>query len=358
MMPGMPSAPDIATARLLLRRPTPQDRAFWVRLHRDPVLYAHAPHAMAASDEAASAQFDKVLAHWEEHGFGYQIAEEAGAGLAIGVGGLKRNPDPELNLYYRFDSAVHGQGLAKEAARAWVAWGVEWLPALPIIAVASSANPRSIATARSAGLGEVGRRRRPGDPAEAGGSVVLRAPAVQVVRGEGLDDPTRAALLDLWCATNDAGGAVGFLPGAPRDDVDRALARHEDGLRAGDSTAVLLRDPGSARPVGVGFWQRPANPLLHHRRTAYRVMTDPSRRGRNLGRLQMAAMHRVARADGVEIGELGVRGGHGTEGFYALLGWRESGRILRGIRVAPGDDRDDITMTRRFDDHGPVRPRP
>lgn len=100
--------------------------------------------------------------------------------------------------------------------------------------------------------------------------------------------------------------------------------------------------------LALGFWQRPANPLLHHRRKAYRVMTDPARRGRNLGRLLMAAMHRVAREGGVEIGELGVRAGLGTEEFYASLGWVECGRLPGGIRVAPGDERDDHWMWRRL----------
>ena len=30
--------------------------------------------------------------------------------------------------------------------------------------------------------------------------------------------------------------------------------------------------------------------------------------------------------------------------------WIQSGRVLGAIRVAPGDERDDITMTRRLDD--------
>ena len=344
---------DLQTPRLTLRRPVEGDRDFWVRVHRDPRTYGHAPHAMAATDEAASANFDKVLGHWAERGFGYHVVEMPGRpdGAPVGVGGLKLNPatdgmQAELNLYYRLVPEAHGQGLAREASRAWVAWGIEWLPAdLPIIAAASAANPRSIATARSAGLTEVGTRLLPGDPPEFGESVILQAPTVEVVREQAFDGDTRDAVLDLWCATNDAGGAVGFLPGAPRADVAKALAAHEQGMCAGDVTAVLLRSPAS----GLAFWSRPANPLLHHRRTAYRVMTDPTHRGRNLGRLLMAAMHRVAREDAVEIVELGVRSGYGTEDFYAGLGYEEIGRLKGGIRVAPGDDRDDIHMARRLD---------
>jgi Acetyltransferases, including N-acetylases of ribosomal proteins len=144
ILPGMPPAPDIVTPRLLLREPTDADRAVWIRLHRDPRTYAHAPHAMAPTDEAAGEQFDKVVRHWGEHGFGYHLVEQDGS--VVGCGGLKVNPATEdhgreLNLYYRLAFEAHGQGLAREAARAWVAWGIEWLPAQPIVAAVSVGEP-------------------------------------------------------------------------------------------------------------------------------------------------------------------------------------------------------------------------
>ncbi|MGL5863881.1 MAG: GNAT family N-acetyltransferase, partial [Phycicoccus sp.] len=81
----------------------------------------------------------------------------------------------------------------------------------------------------------------------------------------------------------------------------------------------------------------------------YRVMTDPERRGRRLGTLLMAGMHRIARDDGVELLQLGYRSGTGVSAFYAGLGYREVGRIPGAIRVGPDDDRDDVTMVRRVD---------
>lgn len=347
----MPCPAEIRTPRLLLRPPVAADRGAWVTLHRDPRTYTHAPHAMATSDEAAAEQFDKVREHWAERGFGYHVAEIDGA--VVGWGGLKvtsaaGEPGEELNLYYRFAPEVQGQGLGREAARAWVAHGFEWLPVLPIIAVASTGNPGSIAIARTAGLHESGRRRLPGDPEEFGEAVVLRAPSVEIVGAHGFDAITREAVLALWSATTDAGGAVGFLPGAPRGDIERALAAHETDMSAGRARAVLLRGAQGAL-VGLGWWTAPVNPLLGHRRAANRIMTDPARRGCNLGRLLMSAMHRAAREDGAEIGELGVRAGMGTEDFYAAVGWREIGRLPGGIRVGAGDDRDDIWMMRRLD---------
>jgi hypothetical protein len=39
-----------------------------------------------------------------------------------------------------------------------------------------------------------------------------------------------------------------------------------------------------------------------------------------------------------------VRDGHGTDAFYKPLGYTEVGRMPEAIRVAPGDDRDEILM--------------
>ncbi len=65
----------------------------------------------------------------------------------------------------------------------------------------------------------------------------------------------------------------------------------------------------------------------------------------------MAAMHRVAREQGVEVAVLDVRSGLGTTRFYEGCGYVEVGRVPGVIRVAPGDDRDSVVMARRLDGH-------
>jgi hypothetical protein len=59
----------------------------------------------------------------------------------------------------------------------------------------------------------------------------------------------------------------------------------------------------------------------------------------------MAAAADAARGfDGIEAIRLTCRGGTGVDRFYASCGYKECGRVPDAIRVAPGDDRDDITM--------------
>lgn len=173
---------------------------------------------------------------------------------------------------------------------------------------------------------------------------------VEAVRQDGFTPADRERILDLWWAVTDAGGAVGFVPGASRTEIEDALAVHEESMRAAYTVAVLLREDEEI--VGLAFVQAPRNVLLAHGRWVYRVMVDPSRQGRGLGRALMAGVHEVARADQVEIVSLGVRSGYGNEAFYASVGYAEVGRIVGAIRVAPGDDRDDITMSRRLDHSG------
>jgi hypothetical protein len=59
----------------------------------------------------------------------------------------------------------------------------------------------------------------------------------------------------------------------------------------------------------------------------------------------MTHARQVARQEmGLEQLHLAVRGGTGLEHFYARLGWRETGRWPGALRLAPGDDRDEILM--------------
>lgn len=170
----------------------------------------------------------------------------------------------------------------------------------------------------------------------------------QVRRVDTLTDSLREELLDLWCRVNDAGGSVGFLPGAPRARVAETLRTHEGQMAAGHATAGALT-LADGRLAGWAFWVRGPNPLLSQGRSLQRVMVDPAQQGRGLGLILMAGMHRLAREEGVELLQLAVRSGSGATSFYAKCGYVEVGRVPGAIRLAPGDDRDEVIMARRAD---------
>ena len=165
---------------------------------------------------------------------------------------------------------------------------------------------------------------------------------VEVRAVSAVDDVLRGELLACWTDVSNAGGAVGFVPPVTADDVEPVLAHLLEGVHSGrDVLAVLTVDgvtAGWAALVGS------SSPLRCHWATVLRVQIHPSRQGGGLGRALMSGVHDIARQRGWEFLYLTARGGTGVEAFYRGLGYREVGRLTGAIRLAPGDDRDEILL--------------
>ena len=351
MPPELPF--ETETARLRLRRPVASDLPFQIALHTDPALYTHAPEALVLDPAVQEQRLAAWIGHWEEHGFGYWLVEDAADGTPLGFAGVRPDGDG-LNLYYRFRPDAQGRGLAREAAREAVVLAAEWLPGRPVRAVIRPGHEPSLRTARRSGLLDAGVRRHEEDLPDQPPSVLLEAPRLHRV-SHVPEVPDRDEVLDLWCRVNDADGSVGFLPGAPREKVEAALAVHEGQLASGQAVLGELRAPDH-RLLGLAWWVASPTSMLAHGLWLYRLMVDPGLHGRNLGRILLAGMHAIARAmDGVEMTTLDYRSGNGLGDFYTRCGYTEVGRIPGAIRVAPGDDRDDVLVTRRLDGR-PLRP--
>ncbi len=170
---------------------------------------------------------------------------------------------------------------------------------------------------------------------------------LQLTAPDAASPSVRQELTDCWTAVLNAGGAVVAtgLPMPPVEstevaaEVDRLTQRLSpeqlrmviariDGILAG--WLVLLRGP---------------HPLVAHVGTVHHVQTHPEYRGQGIGEELMRHAAVVAREDmGLEQLHLSARSGLGLEDFYGRLGWKEVGRWPGALRVAPGDDRDDILM--------------
>ena len=178
-------------------------------------------------------------------------------------------------------------------------------------------------------------------------SVATAVTFTPVPAEEVFDPRLRAQLLDMWVKVTDNGGAVGFVPPADPEligqTLDSALARVASGQ---DALGVLRRQDGDpARPaVGMGILSESASPLRQHWRTVLRLMVHPDLQGQGAGRALIDGLHGHARELGLEFLVLTVRGGLGIEGFYGHLGYEIFGRNPHAIRVAPGDERDEIHM--------------
>jgi GNAT superfamily N-acetyltransferase len=165
---------------------------------------------------------------------------------------------------------------------------------------------------------------------------------VEVRAVSAVDDVLRGELLACWTDVSNAGGAVGFVPPVDRGDVAPVLGRLLEGVHSGrDVLAVLTVDGATA---GWAALVGSLSPLRRHWATVLRVQVHPSRQGQGLGRALMAGVHDIARQRGWEFLSLTARGGTGVDAFYRGLGYREVGRLPGAIRVAPGDDRDEILL--------------
>ncbi|WP_371781017.1 GNAT family N-acetyltransferase [Streptosporangium subroseum] len=153
-------------------------------------------------------------------------------------------------------------------------------------------------------------------------------------------------LIDCWADVTNAGGAVGFVPPVTADDIRKTAVSSFE--RCGGLDHLLV---GFDEEDRVACWLILADSgsWLHaHWRWLLRVMVHPKHQGRGYGADLLRAADVAARDLGLDALHLTVRGGTGTEGFYARQGYIEVGRIPRSIRLTEGDERDSIYMVKHL----------
>lgn len=157
-----------------------------------------------------------------------------------------------------------------------------------------------------------------------------------------LTSPLREQIIRLWTDVTNAGGAVGFVAPVSEDDVrpvaEAAFAEVESGP---DRLLIGVED---GRPAALVFLVDNRFGLKAHWRVLKRVMVLPGSQGRGYGAALLREAADAARAMGLEALQVTLRDGHGLEAFYAKAGYRVIGRIPGALRVAPGDDRDEVVM--------------
>ncbi|WP_051264913.1 GNAT family N-acetyltransferase [Nakamurella lactea] len=155
------------------------------------------------------------------------------------------------------------------------------------------------------------------------------------------DSQFGVALTTLWHAVSQAGGAVGFAPPVERPAVAAKAAPVVDDLRSGRAQGIAL----IAGHDLVGFGRlTPGTGITAHTGSITLVMIDPTRQGSGLGALLMNELMTLAAELGLERVELSIRDGHRLDGFYRRHGFVEWGRRPGWVRVADGDDRDEIFL--------------
>ncbi|MEU6018713.1 GNAT family N-acetyltransferase [Streptomyces sp. NPDC047515] len=170
----------------------------------------------------------------------------------------------------------------------------------------------------------------------------------QFIRSSDLTGPLRRDLAACWAGVVNAGGAV-IPPDCPPPpvapaDVGAAVNRIADSL-ASDHGRLLT---ASLDGVLAGWLvvRREAHPLEAHCGMVNHVQTQVHLRSLGIGAALMHRVHHIAREEmGLERLKLTARAGLGLEHFYRKAGWTEVGRWPGVLRLAPGDDRDEILMS-------------
>ncbi|TMK56026.1 MAG: GNAT family N-acetyltransferase [Actinobacteria bacterium] len=156
------------TERLLLRRPSPDDRALyhahfthpaierWLRPPPLPPFNAGAIDELVEGDEA----------HWSDHGFGPWVLVEQETGVFTGRGGLHWTTVEEtamVELAWSIEPPLHGNGYATEMAEAAIAWARE-LEFEELVALVLPANAPSQRVAEKVGCEVTGEVTHAGMP--------------------------------------------------------------------------------------------------------------------------------------------------------------------------------------------------
>lgn len=157
-------------------------------------------------------------------------------------------------------------------------------------------------------------------------------------------DALVSALTECWTEVSDAGGAAGFpFPPVDPAEVAAAVDRIVAGLDPASSRLVVATLDGTL--AGWLNLRRDPHRLVAHWGTLHHVQTRLPVRGRGIGAGLVRQARMIARDEmGLEQLRLAARGGVGLEKFYGRLGWQEVGRWPGALRMAPGDDRDEVLM--------------
>jgi GNAT superfamily N-acetyltransferase len=166
----------------------------------------------------------------------------------------------------------------------------------------------------------------------------------QVLQRDQITSELTNALIGCWVGVTNAGGAAGFpFPPVTTSEVAPAADQLIADLSPQRSRLLLaLVDGELAGWVNI---RRDPHPVTLHWGSIHHLQTHTAFRSRGIGAALMHHARRIARDEmGLEQLHLAARSGVGLEDFYSGLGWTEIGRWPGALRLAPGDDRDEILM--------------
>ena len=145
--------PEIETERLRHRMLRHKDLTDLMSIVGDGevMTYIGVEGGIALSREEAQDALTKMIAFWDQRGFGRWAVLNKSTDRMVGLCGLRLMEDtPEL--FYAFAKDVWGLGLATESAKACLRYGLEELGFDRIVAACRHANAASIRVMKKIGM--------------------------------------------------------------------------------------------------------------------------------------------------------------------------------------------------------------
>lgn len=142
------------TERLLLRHTTPLDAAFYSQLVNEPAWIANIGDRQVNSLDDAKLQItDRLIASYQQHGFGLYLVVLKSSVLPIGICGLvKRDTLQHPDIGFAFLQAHWGQGYALEPAQTVLKHAADELGLTRVLGITTAANARSASLLLKLGL--------------------------------------------------------------------------------------------------------------------------------------------------------------------------------------------------------------
>jgi RimJ/RimL family protein N-acetyltransferase len=131
---------------------TPDDALGMFELNADPDVRRYTFDDPLASVDAARAFLEDYQHVYDREGFARFAAIDLATGAFLGWCGLRRQPDGEIDLGYRYKRTAWGKGYATEAALACLRFGFEGASLQRIIARAHVENAASIRIMQKIGM--------------------------------------------------------------------------------------------------------------------------------------------------------------------------------------------------------------
>lgn len=157
-----------------------------------------------------------------------------------------------------------------------------------------------------------------------------------------IGDALRESVTQLWSEVASSGGPVDFAGPVTRAEVESLADSCLSGVV--DGYDHLLAGFVGDKLVAMLFFVSQRLNIQEHWRTVKRVMVHPGAQGRGYGAALMREGERVARDQGWEALHLSVRAGSGLDRFYTRLGYQVVGRFPGALRLAQGENLDEIHM--------------